>query len=262
MKYEHQLKILQDDNTTLQETLKKQDTGDTKRPEAAVLEEEWIRRFSETREMYEEAIQGYKDQLEQTQRKLVVDEQNYAQQVEQLMEQLKKAQSKLKVREGEQMDQLCKSSGNDSPKDLAATTHEGSSKGSREDPGSSTHPHAAATSKETVTKTDKMYGEALELIVSRLENLQVSGEEVEGIISIIKNTINTSLQEWRDSFHQARVQPDGDRKQLQVENEELQRKLKGKNKKIETLQKQTQEHQHQNEKLLHRCSLLESRVSV
>lgn len=303
-KYEQQLKTLNESNITLQETLKKQGPGDRKWPQEAVLEEEWMRRFSETREMYEEAIQGYKDQLEQTQRKLVVYEQDHAQQVEELREQLEKAQSELRVkekdvleekkvvddeqnhaREGETQRDLLegnrndvrakgspghhvhKPSGNSSPKDMAGIAGEGSPKGSREDAGSSTHPQTAITDEGkpdsvTATRTDKMYGEALELIVRRLENLQVGGEEVESMIGVIKGTISTCLQEWRDSFNQARVQQDGDRNQLQMENEELQRKLRGRNKKIETLQKQTHDMQQQNEKLLHQCSLLESRVSV
>ncbi|MPC16531.1 Outer dense fiber protein 2 [Portunus trituberculatus] len=112
-----------------------------------------------------------------------------------------------------------------------------------------------------VTKTDEMYSEALTLIVRRLESLQIGRGEVEGMMGTIKDTINTCLQEWRDSFQQTRAQQDQHKNQLQHENEELQRKLRTRNKKIETLQKQNEDQQRQNEKLLHQCSLLESQMA-
>ncbi|KAK8376727.1 hypothetical protein O3P69_009974 [Scylla paramamosain] len=99
MKYEEQLKAMKDSIIILQEALKKQRQGGSRSPETAMLEEEWMRRFNETREMYEEAIQGYKDQLEQTQRKVVMDEQDHAQQIEELRKQLQKAQTQLKTKE-------------------------------------------------------------------------------------------------------------------------------------------------------------------
>lgn len=307
MKYEEQLKAMKDSIIILQEALKKQRQGGSRSPETAMLEEEWMRRFNETREMYEEAIQGYKDQLEQTQRKVVMDEQDHAQQIEELRKQLQKAQTQLKTkerntleeakvmeeeqdhaREGEEMadhlkgnqnevrvkespgHQVAKSDGCNSPKDLASGTYEGSPKHSKEDTQSA-QPQATAVShgKEsegkpesaTVTRTDEMYNEALTLIVKRLESLQIGRGEVEGMMVIIKDTINTSLQEWRDSFQQTKSQQDAHKNQLQHENEELQRKLRTRNKKIETLQKQNEDQQRQNEKLLHQSSLLESQMA-
>ena len=99
MKYEEQLKAMKDSTLILQEALKKQRSAGSWSSETAMLEEEWMRRFNETREMYEEAIQGYKDQLEQTQRKVVMDEQDYAQQIEELGKQLKEAHAQLKAKE-------------------------------------------------------------------------------------------------------------------------------------------------------------------
>ncbi|KAG0723108.1 hypothetical protein GWK47_043260 [Chionoecetes opilio] len=312
--YELQLKSLRESNVILQESLKKQGPGDSKRSEVAVLEEEWMRRFSETRDMYEEAIQGYKEQLEQTQRKLVGDEQDHAQQLQELRTLLEKTRTDLMVKEknrseetkvnedehnfigeGEKKnDHLKRSESEDRAKDsprhqvlkpsgVASPAGEVSSKGPREDTGSTIHAQAAASHPSrdsegkpashpsgeseakaesvTVTRTDRMYSEALELIVRRLESLQVGGEEVEGMMGTIKGTINTCLQEWRDSFHQTRVQQDEDKNQLQGENEELQRKLKGRNKKIEMFQRQNQELQQQNDKLHHHSSLLEARMA-
>lgn len=309
MKYEEQLKAMKDSTIILQEALKKQRSGGTWSSETAMLEEEWMRRFNETREMYEEAIQGYKDQLEQTQRKVVLDEQDHAQQIEELRRQLQKAQTQLKAIErnrleetrmledeqehareggGERADQMkgnqngvmgmgspghqiAESDGCSSPKDLAGTALLGSPKHSKEDTQSA-QPQATAMGQDkegegkpesaTATRTEEMYSEALSLIVKRLESLQVGRGEVEGMMGIIKDTINTCLQEWRDSFQQTRAQQDENKNQLQHENEELQRKLRTRSKKIETLQKQNEDQQQQNEKLRQQCSLLESQVSV
>lgn len=308
MKYEEQLKAMKDSTIILQEALKKQRSGGSWSSETAMLEEEWMRRFNETREMYEEAIQGYKDQLEQTQRKVVLDEQDHAQQIEELRKQLQKAQTQLKAMErnrleetrmledeqehareggGEQADQMkgnqngvigmgspghqvAESDGCSSPKDLAGTANLGSPKHSKED-AQSAQPQATAAGQNkegegkpesaTATRTEEMYSEALSLIVKRLESLQVGRGEVEGMMGIIKDAINTCLQEWRDSFQQPRAQQDENKNQLQQENEELQRKLRTRSKKIETLQKQNEDQQQQNEKLRHQCSLLESQMA-
>ncbi|XP_045120766.1 trichohyalin-like isoform X2 [Portunus trituberculatus] len=305
MKYEEQLKAMKDSTIILQDALKKQRLGGSWSSETAMLEEEWMRRFNETREMYEEAIQGYKDQLEQTQRKVVMEEQDHAQQIEELRKQLHEAQTQLqaeeknrleeakvveekdhtKAGEGKQVDELkggqnevrtkgspghqvTKSDGSNSPKNLPSTAHIVSPKHSKEDT-QTTQPQATSHCTEgegkpestAVTKTDEMYSEALTLIVRRLESLQIGRGEVEGMMGTIKDTINTCLQEWRDSFQQTRAQQDQHKNQLQHENEELQRKLRTRNKKIETLQKQNEDQQRQNEKLLHQCSLLESQMA-
>lgn len=296
--YEQHLRTLKDSNFALQESLKRQSPGDSRRSESAAQKEEWMQRFTETREMYEKAIQGYKDQLEQTQRKLVEDEQEHAQLVEELRQQLEKLQSEVKAREKAELEESHKrvieeaqdhdrQRGGDkeevevegrysevSPKESpryqgVSGSGKASQKGPRVDAGSDTYPQATAMTgqkREGVdtappTRTEKMYGEALELIVRRLENLQVGREEVESMVGVIRDTISSCLQEWKDNFSQPRPQ-DEDRIQLQAENEELQKKLKGKNKKIETLQRQNQDLQRQNDQLVQRCSSLESRVSV
>lgn len=308
--YEQHLRTLKDNNLTLQESRKRQGTGEGRRPETTVQEEEWMKRFTETREMYEEAIQGYKDQLEQTQRKLVEEEQEHARQVEELKQQLGKIQDEVSAKEKSEREERHKRvmeetqdharqmggdkeeleghyhevspkesprhqktelSVNGSPKNMNGSGGKASQRGPRVDVGGDTCPQATATIGHSrdgegeaelapPTRTEKMYGEALELIVRRLENLQVGGEEVESMVEVIRGTISTCLQEWRDNFHQPRAQ-DEEKKQLQGENEELQKKLKGKNKKIETLQRQNQDLQRQNDQLLHQHSVLESRMA-
>lgn len=310
--YEQHLRTLKDNNLTLQESLKRQSAGEGRKSEAALQEEEWMKRFTETREMYEEAIQGYKDQLEQTQRKLVEEEQQHVQQVEELRQQLEKIQSEVKAKEKTELEERHKRvmeeaedhdrqkrgdrgeleehhseispeesprhqrselPTSSSPKNVNDSGGKTSQKGPRVDEGSHTRPQETTTgpghSREgereaesaPLARTEKMYGEALELIVRRLENLQVGREEVESMLGVIRSTISTCLQEWRDNFHQPRAQ-DEDKSQLQVENEELQKKLKGKNKKIEVLHRQNQDLQRQHDQLLHQRSVLESQVSV
>lgn len=307
--YEQHLRTLKDNNFTLQESLKRKSSGEGRRLETTVQEEEWMKRFTETREMYEEAIQGYKDQLEQTQRKLVEEEQEHARQVEELKQQLGKIQDEVKAKEKSELEerrtrvmeeaqdhdrqrggdneeleghyhevspkesprhQRTELAVNGSPKNMNGSGSKASQRSPRVDVGGDICPQATATtghSKDNEGETEsapplrtEMYGEALELIVRRLENLQVGGEEVESMIGVIRGTISTCLQEWRDSFHQPRAQ-DEEKQQLQAEYEELQKKLKGKNKKIETLHRQNQDLQRQNDHLLHQHSVLESRVS-
>lgn len=307
--YEQHLRTLQDSNIALKESLKRQGTGEGRRSETVVQEEEWMKRFTETREMYEEAIQGYKDQLEHTQRKLVEEEQEHSREVEELNQQFEMIQSELKAKEKnkledrqkrvieeaqdhgrlrwedqEELEGHCREISpkesprhqrnelymNTSPMDMNSSGGKASQKGPRVDVLSNINPSATATTGHNrdgeaesapPPRTEKMYGEALELIVRRLENLQIGREEVESMSVVIRDTISSCLQEWKESFHQPKAQ-DGDKNQLKVENEDLQKKLKGKNKKIEMLQKQNQDLQQQKEQLLHQQSVLESRVSV
>ncbi|KAG7154438.1 Outer dense fiber protein 2-like [Homarus americanus] len=82
------------ENISLQESRRNQNAS-AGNIDTAMLEEEWMRRLNETREMYDRAIQGYKDQLEELQAKLLSSEQRHAEQVQELVARLTKAQSEV-----------------------------------------------------------------------------------------------------------------------------------------------------------------------
>lgn len=105
------------------------------------------------------------------------------------------------------------------------------------------------------------YREALDLIVQRLENLQMSRDWVETTVSVVKETISRCLQEWRESVEQQQVQRNSQAEQLHADNIELRKKLREKSKKVESLTRQCSELEQENTKLVHQCSLAESRVS-
>lgn len=321
------------ENIALHETLSNQ-KSDAPGIDTATLEEEWMRRLTETREMYEQAIHGYKEQLGELQGKLLNSEQVHATQVQKLKERLAIAQTELrseKMNEGNingppgvvkvYDDQERHSYGGENisetevadwsrsegtgkqghEKSVGISSSEerechketaGSKEVDGEDPNKSFNNKEAENFKggENVNKTeepnqtqsntklnkedgdtisgrplviagDESYSKTLEYLVKRLENLCLGGDEVDTTLSVITDTINRCLWEWRESFQQDQAQQKGDADQPKKDYEELQRKLRGKNKKIESLQKQCNDLEQQNMKLLHRCSQLGSQVS-
>ncbi|KAK3878571.1 hypothetical protein Pcinc_016784 [Petrolisthes cinctipes] len=106
------------------------------------------------------------------------------------------------------------------------------------------------------------YREALDLIVKRLENLQMSRDWVETTVSVVKDTISQCLQEWRESLEQQQIQWNSQVEQLNAHNTELQKRWREKNKKVESLVKQCSELEQENTKLTHQCALGESRVAA
>lgn len=105
------------------------------------------------------------------------------------------------------------------------------------------------------------YREALDLIVRRLENLQMSRDWVETTVGVVKETISRCLQEWKESVEQQQVQRSSQVEQLSADNTELRKKLREKSKKVESLTRQCSELEQENTKLVHQCSMAESRVS-
>nr|XP_053638220.1 myosin heavy chain, clone 203-like isoform X2 [Cherax quadricarinatus] len=82
------------ENVDRHNTLRNQTSG-ARTIDTSTLEEEWMRRLNETRDMYDRAIQGYKDQLGELQEKLLNSEKNHAKQVTELTSKLAEAQSEV-----------------------------------------------------------------------------------------------------------------------------------------------------------------------
>lgn len=305
-----------------EQRLQRQDAGDASRSQATsdvaidtkTLEQEWMRRLTETREMYERAIQGYKNQLGELEGKVEAREEAHAQQVQDLVEKLNLEQSRTKqlqdqieklsksqvegrseqIGRGEGADDSDESSSSERPsrqKDqddgstgrILADTRRPEDTNNRqtrhtEDVGVSVdatrrdqpqvsvkvHDKGSQTTASSALAEgdDEKYAEILRNMAKRLEDLNVGRDEVETTMAVIKETISRCLQEWKISFQREEgARGDDDEvDQLKKNYDELLRKLKGKNKKIEQLQKQCQDVEQQNTKLLHQCSVLQSQV--
>ncbi|XP_068233178.1 outer dense fiber protein 2-like [Palaemon carinicauda] len=114
---------------------------------------------------------------------------------------------------------------------------------------------------EEEMRESKEYLERVNHLVKKLESMKLNGEGAEEILSVIRDTINDCLHEWRESFHhQKSVQKDS-----ADENKgylELQRKLRSKSKQLESKQKQCKLLEEQNAKLIQQCSKLEAQITA
>ena len=121
------MEALKEENLTLHKSLKStHDKADQPDPRdiSTALEEEWMRRLTETREMYERAVLGYRDQLHEMQDKLQRAEANHASHVEELIvtiEELKRQEGSESRGNGElQEDDGSKGGGTKSSERLSA----------------------------------------------------------------------------------------------------------------------------------------------
>lgn len=83
------MEALKEENLTLHKSLKsthERATQPDPRDISTALEDEWMRRLAETREMYERAIEGYRDQLQEVHSKLQETEHNHASHIQELMQ--------------------------------------------------------------------------------------------------------------------------------------------------------------------------------
>nr|XP_045622606.1 trichohyalin-like isoform X1 [Procambarus clarkii] len=322
------------ENAVLHESLRNQNSG-ARSIDTATLEEEWMRRLTETRDMYDRAIQGYKDQLGELQKKLLNSEKIYAMQIQELTTKLMEAQSTSvsansnameiskpheardvrrearvngdrerdnnnkeeveRQRSGErenagetvfeetgkqrqEKSETDKQKEADEPKKFNDKEHEKDSNVARPNETSrlpsSPEKLDPSTSSAKLPKSDsetisgivmvglERYSESLENLVKRLESSSLSRDEIENTVSVIKETIGKCLNEWKESFQQEQTQEKESIDKLKKDYEDLQRKLKGKNKKIESLQNQCKDFEQQNRELHHQYSQLESRLGA
>ncbi|XP_064105866.1 golgin subfamily A member 6-like protein 22 [Macrobrachium nipponense] len=83
------MEALKEENLTLHKSLKsthERATQPDPRDISTALEDEWMRRLAETREMYERAIEGYRDQLQEVHGKLQETEHSHASHIQELMQ--------------------------------------------------------------------------------------------------------------------------------------------------------------------------------
>ncbi|XP_071549590.1 uncharacterized protein [Panulirus ornatus] len=310
------------ENIALHESMRNQNS-DAQGINTATVEEEWMRRLNEMREMYERAIQGFKDQLRELHEKLLDSEEVHAKQVQKLKERLAIAQTvvrskkinggdvseppgAIKVYDGqekhsddgeiinesgrtskqreEKLASVSSSEESESQKGAARSERDGDKvsvdKTAKNSIGDEKINQTEEPSQTQITREinekdedtnsrlpaiiagDEKYSKMLEYLVKKLETLCLGGSEMETTLSVITDTINRCLQEWRERFPQEQAKQKDEGDEIKKDYEDLQKKLRGKNKKIEGLQKQCNDLEQQNMTLLHQCSQLGSKMAA
>lgn len=107
VEYEQRLQAmeaLKEENITLHKTLRDVYSTNLKpsdeRPITAAVEEEWMRRLAETREMYEQVVQGYKDKFEEMRENMIQSEEAHARRTRELEDEVLKLKRDMLISDG------------------------------------------------------------------------------------------------------------------------------------------------------------------